>query len=67
VVREEIVGVYRDALKVVWIVGAVITGLGFLLVFVEREIKLRTELESEYGMKEKKKGGKAVAVAEIAV
>lgn len=65
--RDEIVGVYRDALKVVWIVGAAITGLGFLLVFAEREIKLRMELKSEYGMKEKEKRGKEVAVAEVAV
>jgi hypothetical protein len=38
----------------VWIVGAAICGVGFLLVFVEKEIKLRTELKSEYGMKEQK-------------
>ena len=49
--RVQIIGVYADALKFVWIVGAAVAGLGFLLAFVEKEIKLRTELNSEYGMK----------------
>jgi hypothetical protein len=58
VVREEIVGVYTDASRMVWIVGAAICGVGFLVVFVEKAqkgIKLRMELKSEYGMKEQKK------------
>lgn len=62
-IREEIVGVYTDALKMVWIVGTAICGLAFLLVFAEKEIKLRTELNSEYGMKEKKKVGSGEGVA----
>ncbi|KAH8791085.1 hypothetical protein BGZ57DRAFT_752812, partial [Hyaloscypha finlandica] len=58
VVRQEIVGVYTDASRMVRIVGAAICGVGFLVVFVEKAqkgIKLRVELKSEYGMKEQKK------------
>jgi hypothetical protein len=51
VVREENVGVYTDASRTVWIVGAAICGVGFLVMFVEKGIKLK----SEYGMKEQKK------------
>jgi hypothetical protein len=66
-VREEIVGVYRDALRMVWIVGAAICGVGFLLAFVEKEIKLRTEVKSEYGMKEQKKTNNGDAGVEAGV
>jgi hypothetical protein len=55
VVREENVGVYTDASRTVWTVGAAICGVGFLVVFVEKGIQLRMELKSEYGMKVQKK------------
>lgn len=67
VTKDEIVSVYTDALRMVWIVGAAICGVGFLLVFVEKEIKLRTELKSEYGIKEKKKAENGEVAAEVAV
>ncbi|KAH7412748.1 major facilitator superfamily domain-containing protein [Cadophora sp. MPI-SDFR-AT-0126] len=53
-VREEIIGVYVGSLKVVWQVAIAISAFSFLLVFIEKEIKLRTELETEYGMKGKR-------------
>ncbi|PYI16873.1 MFS general substrate transporter [Aspergillus violaceofuscus CBS 115571] len=52
--RDDIVGVYADALKRVWQISIVFSGVSFLLVFLEKEIKLRTELETEYGLEEKK-------------
>ena len=65
--REQIVGVYTDALKVVWEVGIALCGLAFLLVFIEKETKLRTSLETEYGMKAEKtkKTRKDVRKAEV--
>lgn len=51
--QNEIIGVYSDSLKLVWQVTIAFAGLGFLLVFLEKEIKLRTELETEYGVVEK--------------
>ena len=56
--RDEIIGVYSDSLKVVWIVAIAIAAASFFFVFVEKDIKLRTELETEFGLKTKsKKGG----------
>lgn len=52
-VREEIIGVYVGSLKVVWQVAIAISAFSFLLVFIEKEIKLRTELETEYGMRDR--------------
>ncbi|RAH75489.1 MDR family MFS transporter [Aspergillus aculeatinus CBS 121060] len=52
--RDDIIGVYVDALKRVWQISIVFSGVSFLLVFLEKEIKLRTELETEYGLEEKK-------------
>lgn len=51
--QNEIIGVYSDSLKLVWQVTIAFSGLGFLLVFLEREVKLRTELETDYGIVEK--------------
>ncbi|KAH7322930.1 major facilitator superfamily domain-containing protein [Stachybotrys elegans] len=48
--REQVVGVFADSLRTVWIVAVVITGLSFFVVFVEKEIALRSDLETEYGL-----------------
>ena len=51
--RLEVAGVYADALKIVWAVGAGFGLLGFVLSLAEKEIHLRTELETEYGLEER--------------
>jgi asparagine N-glycosylation enzyme membrane subunit Stt3 len=53
--RDEIVQTYTDTLNLVWQVAIPICGICFFLVFVEKEIKLRTELKTEYGMKTREK------------
>jgi MFS family permease len=53
--RDEIVETYTDTLKLVWQVAIPICGICFFLVFVEKEINLRTELKTEYGMRMKEK------------
>jgi hypothetical protein len=53
--RDEIVETYTDTLKLVWRVAIPICGICFFLAFREKEIKLRTELKTEYGMKMKEK------------
>jgi hypothetical protein len=55
-VKDQIISVYSDSLKLVWEVAIAFAGLAFLLVFIEKEIKLRKELDTEFGLKEKKKG-----------
>ncbi|KAF2468729.1 MFS general substrate transporter [Lindgomyces ingoldianus] len=53
IVREEVVGVYTDTLKLIWQVAIGIAGFGVLLVGLEKQIELQKELESEFGVKEK--------------
>ncbi|KAF7537740.1 hypothetical protein G7054_g3472 [Neopestalotiopsis clavispora] len=59
--QDQIIGVYTDALKQVWEIGIVFSGVSFLLVFLEKEIKLRTELDTEYGLEKEKKQADAEA------
>ncbi|KAI0834691.1 multidrug resistance protein fnx1 [Hypoxylon sp. FL0890] len=60
VIHEQIVGVYSDALKQLWLISIAFGGVSFLLVLFEREIELRTALETEYGLKEESKEEKVV-------
>jgi hypothetical protein len=53
--RDEVLSVFTDSLKVVWQVAIGIVGLAFLLSFLEKEIKLREELDTEYGLEKKEK------------
>ena len=53
--RAKVVEVFSGALQVVWLIGIAFAGIGFLLVFVEKEIELRKELNTEFGMEERKK------------
>ena len=54
-VANEIISVYSDSIKLIWEVAVAFAGLAFLLSFLEKEVKLRTELDTEYGLKEKPK------------
>lgn len=58
--RHQIVEVYTDALKVVWYVALAFAIFAFLLVFVEKEIEMRTTLETEFGLKDEQKKGEVV-------
>lgn len=53
--REQFKEVLTDSLKRTWYVAIAFSALGFLLVILEKEIPLRQELETEYGMVEKEK------------
>lgn len=48
--RQEIVGVYAESLQYVWRYAVILGGVSFFLVFLERQITMRTELETEYGL-----------------
>lgn len=52
--REQVISVFSDSLKQVWQVGIAFVGLGFLLVFLEERVELRKELETEFGLRDKK-------------
>jgi hypothetical protein len=53
--RVIVIQAYVEALKRVWQIGIVFGAVTFLSVFFEKEIHLRTELETEFGLTEKKK------------
>ena len=53
--RDEVVGVYSRAMRAVWLVGIALAGVGFLVTFLEKEVKLRESLNTEFGMEVEKK------------
>lgn len=54
-IQGEIIETYSQALKLVWQISILFSGLSFLLVLFEKEVKLRKELDTEYGLEEEKK------------
>ncbi|KAI0446925.1 DNA repair protein RAD50 [Xylaria telfairii] len=52
--RQIVIRSYVEALKRVWQIGVVFAGVTFLAVFFEKEIHLRTELTTEFGLDEKR-------------
>ncbi|KAK4194672.1 major facilitator superfamily domain-containing protein [Triangularia verruculosa] len=54
--QEEIRAVYRLAVQRVFVVGVAFAGFAWALCWWERDVPLRTELVTEYGLKEKEGG-----------
>ena len=52
--REQTLQVYADALHGIWYAAAAFSVFGFLAVFVEKRIELRTTLDTEFGLEEKR-------------
>ncbi|KAI3391106.1 hypothetical protein diail_7957 [Diaporthe ilicicola] len=52
--KSEVLGVYIEALKAVWYGAMAFGATGLIAVAVEKHVPLRTELETEYGLEEKK-------------
>lgn len=44
--RNSVITLYEQSLSAAWIFGTALAGLGFLLVFVEKEVILRDKMES---------------------
>jgi hypothetical protein len=53
--KSQVVGVYVKSLRTVWQVGIVFSVLSFFLVFMEKHIPLRKDLNTEYGLHEQEK------------
>ncbi|KAK7749851.1 hypothetical protein SLS53_000432 [Cytospora paraplurivora] len=54
--QTAVISVYQGALRTVWIVCTAFSAFALLLVFVEKEVPMRTTLgKNDYGLKEKKK------------
>ncbi|KAH9883405.1 general substrate transporter [Xylariomycetidae sp. FL2044] len=54
-VREEVVNLFRNSMRNVWYVGIAFAGLGWLLVWLEKEVTLRSKLNTKFGLEEKNK------------
>ncbi|CAD6446131.1 2b786199-f3c9-4435-9480-7ab88f4ac46b [Sclerotinia trifoliorum] len=54
--KGQVTEVYTESLKLTWQVAIALAGFGFLLVFLQREVTLRTELETEFGLVVDNKG-----------
>ena len=52
-IKNEVIAVYVVALQRVWQITIAFSCLGFFLVFVEKHVELRKELNTEYGLEEK--------------
>ncbi|ROW06185.1 hypothetical protein VMCG_04704 [Cytospora schulzeri] len=53
--REQVIDVFTQALRTVWLVSIAFAAVGLLLVCMEKEIVLRTDLETEFGLEDEKK------------
>ncbi|KAI0856744.1 MFS general substrate transporter [Xylaria cubensis] len=51
--RDVIISIYERSLMRVWQIGIVFAGLGFLVIFLERDLKLRTEKTEEVGLEDR--------------
>lgn len=57
-VRPIVVGIYVDALKVVWYASIAFAVIGLPICFFVKSLDLSSVLETEFGMQEKKKDGR---------
>jgi Major Facilitator Superfamily len=55
VTHAEIIGVFIESLNTAWYASIGFAGLGFILVILQKEVPLRKELETEFGMEGKDK------------
>lgn len=53
-VRSEIINAYSESLKRTWQISIAFAGVAFLAALIEKEVKMRTTVESEYGLKQEK-------------
>jgi MFS family permease len=49
--KIQIINAFNESLKCVWIVFAILAGVGFLLTFGEKQHKMRKQLNTKYGLK----------------
>jgi MFS family permease len=63
VTRPQFVGVLVDGLRRTWEVSIAFAALGFLLVILQKEVPLRSKLDTEFGMEDKKKISDAESAA----
>ena len=48
--RSQVISIFADALQTMWYVAIAFAGFGFLIVIMEKEVPLRKELDTDFGM-----------------
>ncbi|KAI1746037.1 putative multidrug resistance protein fnx1 [Xylaria scruposa] len=56
--------IYVDSLRLCWQVALAFALFGFLLTFLAKELSMRTELQTEFGLPEEQKGGTTTSEGE---
>jgi hypothetical protein len=56
--QTQIIGVYSKSLHLVWQISVAFSGLFFLIVLFKKQVKLRKELDTEFGLESVKKDTK---------
>ncbi|RYP64483.1 hypothetical protein DL770_009196 [Monosporascus sp. CRB-9-2] len=59
--RSQVINVYSQAMRTVWLVFVSVSCLGFVATFIEKHIKLRKEHNTEFGLVEKQGSGTSVS------
>ncbi|KAM0544554.1 hypothetical protein ACHAPJ_011771 [Fusarium lateritium] len=54
-VRDQVLNVYSKSLRFVWLISIVFAGSALLATFLEQELTLRQDLNTEYGLEKEKK------------
>ncbi|KAI1406849.1 major facilitator superfamily domain-containing protein [Hypoxylon sp. FL1857] len=53
-IRDEVIEVYSMSLQRVWEIGIVFAGVSLLVVFLEKELVMRQDLKTDFGLRERK-------------
>ncbi|KAI0412414.1 major facilitator superfamily domain-containing protein [Xylaria grammica] len=62
---QQTLKVYRQALRTVWLVALPFALLGFILVFAEKHVEMRTTLETDFGLERSQKPEGITEVREV--
>jgi EmrB/QacA subfamily drug resistance transporter len=54
--REEILGAFTASFKLVWIIFLSLAVVGLFATFLERQVRLRRDLDSDFGLKDPQRG-----------
>ena len=52
---DQVIAVYTASLQRTWQIAVVFAGVSFLVALLEKEVPLRQELDTEFGMENKEK------------
>ncbi len=61
--KKVLIGDFKQGMMVMWVIFLGLAVIGFVVAFVERQIGLRADLDSEYGLKEKAKSASQETIA----